>query len=102
MNATTPRVTQMVITTRGCRPITPPPLPSHKGIGARQTGHLDRFRLVSQGEELILSTDLAARLAIPIRAAADPTAVNKHSPHMIWPQGVSVALVGEAKQIGHE
>ena len=36
-----------------------------------------------------------------MRAAADPTAVNKHSPHKICPQGVSVAFFGDAKQIGH-
>jgi hypothetical protein len=30
-----------------------------------------------------LFTYLAARVAIPMRAAAAPTAVNKHSPHMM-------------------
>jgi hypothetical protein len=45
---------------------------------------------------------LAARAAIPMRAAAAPTAVNRHSPHIIWPHGVRVALVGDEKQIGHE
>ena len=37
-----------------------------------------------------------------MRTAAAPTAVNKHSPHIIWPHGVRVALVGDEKQIGHE
>ncbi len=60
----------------------------------------NQFKLESY-VTITVRTDLTARLAIPIRAAADPTAVNKHSPHMIWPQGVRVALVGEAKQIGH-
>ena len=49
-----------------------------------------------------LFTYLAARVAIPMRAAAAPTAVNKHSPHIMWPHGVRVALVGDEKQIGHE
>jgi hypothetical protein len=51
-DAATHSHSQMVITTRGCKPMTPPPLPSHKGIGARQTGHLDRFKLASRREEL--------------------------------------------------
>lgn len=49
-----------------------------------------------------METYLAARAVIPMRAAAAPTAVNKHSPHIMWPHGVRVALVGDEKQIGHE
>ena len=47
-------------------------------------------------------TYLTPRLLIPVLSVADLTAVKRHSPHMIWPQGVSVAFVGEEKQIGQE
>lgn len=45
-------------------------------------------------------TDLAP-LAGPVRRIVARTAVNKHSPQQICPQGVSVAFVGGDKQIGH-
>lgn len=81
--------------------MTPPPLPSHLGIGARHTGHLHRYQANSKSVSA-METYLAARAVIPMRAAAAPTAVNKHSPHIMWPHGVRVALVGDEKQIGHE
>ena len=45
-------VTQMVMTTRGCKPMTPPPLPSHLGIGARHTGHLHKYQASDRYEDL--------------------------------------------------
>ena len=42
----------MSCTTLAFKPITPPPLPSHPGIGALQTGHLqnqDSLRMVDRG-----------------------------------------------------
>jgi hypothetical protein len=67
--------------------MTPPPLPSHLGIGARHTGHLDEYQIKLKSamwspDDYYL-TYLAARAVIPMRAVAAPIAVNKHSPHMI-------------------
>jgi len=69
--------------------MTPPPLPSHLGIGARHTGHLDKYQIRSKSASGMRSPDdylftyLAARAVIPMRTVAAPMAVNKHSPHMI-------------------
>ena len=68
--------------------MTPLPLPSHPGIGARHTGHLHEYQTKPPGQRLGRGTlngvlpYLASREEIAIALVA-PTAVNRHSPHII-------------------
>jgi len=67
------------------KPVTPPPFPSQPSIVARHTGHC--------------GSGLPA-IAARVRAIPPATLMNKHSPHMTCPQGVSVASLGGHMQIG--
>lgn len=47
------------------------------------------------------ASDTGAPKPCCVRCVMVLTAMNKHDPQQIWPQGVSVAFVGGEKQIGH-
>ena len=84
-------------------PITPPPRPSHPGISARHTGHLEGMS--ERDRWGVGVTDLASG-ALPIATTmflrmVDLTAVKRHWPQHMCPHGVRVALVGGEKQMGH-
>jgi hypothetical protein len=89
-------------------PTTPPPFPSHSGMLARHTGHLSKLggqdepfindtRQTHFGPESSPSPPLHAPLAIPAL-----TALKRHEPHAMCPQGVRVAFVGGQKQMGQQ
>lgn len=94
-----------VMTTLGRNPITPPPLPSHPGIGARHTGHLTTTasapKIPKQTRHRTNLAMLGSRVnVIAPLCSVVLTAVKRQAPQHICPQGVMVAFVGGLKQIG--
>lgn len=77
---------QILNIARALIPMTPPPRPSHPLISARHTGHLATF-----GSPV----GIIAPLCIVVF-----TAVKRHAPQHMCPQGVSVAFVGGKKHMG--